>query len=127
MKPFSKNKLFLSGLFLYASEFFINYLIRITPSLHFAKDGGIVDAALFHCISSYLFFILLQRNFFTFFGLGLFIGFASCIIDMFLMNYISWNPSDYFNFILLNQIIAATFVLIAGTCLILISNSLRNE
>lgn len=125
MKISTSNKLLFTGLFLYASAFLINYLVRSIPSLHFAKDGGMANVALFHCIASYLYFILLQRSFITFGGIGFFVGLATCLFDLYLQRFITWNPPDYFNFILLNQVIADTIVLITGVCYLTISNKLQ--
>jgi hypothetical protein len=119
MQSSTRNKVLVSGLFLYSSAFFINYLVKTIPSLHFAKEGGIVEVAFFHCIASYLFFILLHRSPITFLGLGFFIGLAICGIEMSLINIIPWNPPEYFNFLLLHQIIADTIIFLLGICYLL--------
>jgi len=115
----------IAGIFLYGSAVFINYLVKTVPSLHFGKDGGLVSVALFHCIASYLFFIILKRNALTLLGLGFFVGLATCVFDLFALNSIPWNPSDYFNYLLLHQIISDTIILLVGICYILILKRLQ--
>ena len=125
MNLHAKNKLLIGGLFLYASAFLINYLVRTTPSLHFAKDGGISNIVLFQCIGSYLFFLILHRGLITFLGLGFLLGFVSFVIDFFLLDFIYRNNSDYFHYVLIHQLITVTLVFFTGTCFLLISNKLQ--
>jgi hypothetical protein len=125
MNPYVKNKLLIGGLFLYASAFLINYLVRTIPSLHFAKDGGISNIGLFQCIGSYLFFLILHRGLITFIGLGFLVGFVSFVIDFFLLGFIYKNNSDYFHYVFIHQLITVTIVFFTGTCFLLIPNKLR--
>jgi hypothetical protein len=114
MKRKARIELLVGVLFIYASALLINYLVKSNPNLHFAKDGGITNVAVFHCISSYLLFLIIHRSAITLIGLGFFVGLASCLLVFVLTNAIKFNIPDWFNYVLLLQIIASTFVFIVG-------------
>ena len=110
-----KSKLFLPTLFVYLSAILINYIVRQNLSLHVGKDGGSVAIALFHCISSYLFFVFLHRSLLTFLGLGLLVGLFSCIVEIAITNIIDMDyPTDWFNYMLVQQFIATTIIVLLG-------------
>jgi hypothetical protein len=114
MKKFS-SRFFVAILFIYISEIIINQIVRNTESLHFGKDGGSVAVAFFHCLASYICFILIQRNILTWLGLGFFIGLFSCVFELYLENLFSFNfPKEWYNFLLFEQITCATICLIIG-------------
>ena len=121
MKKIPGKRLLFAGLFLFASAFFIHYLVKTSSTLHFGKDGGLASVGIFSCFASYIFFILLRRSMITLFGLGLFIGFVT-FIGVFLSNVITWNPPDYLNFLLLIQIITDAIIFVIGICYLWISN-----
>lgn len=113
----------IATLFLYLSAFFINYLVKNTLSLHWGKDGGSVSIAFFHCISSYLFFLILNRCAITYIGLGFFVGLISCGIIVFLP--ILWDNPDWFIYMLGQQIVACTIVFLLGIGYSLLSNAIN--
>ena len=112
-QPTRKN-LIIAVIFLYSCAFLINYLVKNITALHWGKDGGSVTIAIFHCISCYIFFLILHRSIITFLGLGLFVGFISCTIDIILSNIFQWNISDWYMYMLTHQILSCTIVFFSG-------------
>jgi|GEM_PF-5653528 len=115
----------IATLFLYSSAFFINYFVKNTLSLHWGKDGGIVSIAFFHCISSYIFFLILNRSTIAFLGLGFFVGLFSCAIIIFLPIIEIWDNPDWFIYILGQQIFACTIVFLLGISCSLFLNAIN--
>jgi hypothetical protein len=107
-------KFIIAILFIYACELLANYLIKTYTSFHSGKDGGMANAAVLHIIICYIFFLIIRPNIISLIGIGGFVGILSCVISIFFSESMNSDLFEWYNWMLLNQFIAASIAVLIG-------------
>lgn len=112
------KRLILGALILYASVFFVDFLISKWIFFHYGKDDGLVFRVITVSLFSSLFFYIIKNNFSLHIGLGFFIGLLSylLIFALYICSNIL-NGGDNSGFVLPmigDQLAATTIVFIVG-------------